>query len=102
MLRFGGRTITLNARLNRQIVLAEAPSGPLGVHHFTSVTTAIPPLSPDQVLIRVVYAQGAPAARAVTTNTTAFPLTRPGDGIFTAVSARWSTDRRPAPQPGRS
>jgi NADPH-dependent curcumin reductase CurA len=75
----------LNATLNHQIVLAEAPSGPLGVHHFKSVTTAVPPLSPDQVLIRAIYAQVPSAARAVMTNTTAFPLTRPGEGIFTAV-----------------
>jgi NADPH-dependent curcumin reductase CurA len=75
----------LNATLNHQIVLAEAPSGTLGVHHFKSVTTEIPPLSPDQVLIRAIYAQVPPAARAVMTNTTAFPLTRPGEGIFTAV-----------------
>jgi NADPH:quinone reductase-like Zn-dependent oxidoreductase len=75
----------LNATLNHQIVLAEAPSGRLGVKHFKSVTTEIPPLSPDQVLIRAIYAQVPPAARAVMTNTTAFPLTRPGEGIFTAV-----------------
>jgi hypothetical protein len=68
----------LNATLNHQIVLAEAPSGRLGVKHFKSVTT-------DQVLIRAIYAQVPPAARAVMTNTTAFPLTRPGEGIFTAV-----------------
>jgi NADPH-dependent curcumin reductase CurA len=77
--------ITLNATLNHQIVLAEVPLGTLGVHHFKSVTTEIPPLSPDQVLIRAIYAQVPPAARAVMTNTTAFPLTRPGEGIFTAV-----------------
>ena len=76
---------TLNVKLNRQIVLAETPSGKLGLHHFTSVTTEIPKLAPDQVLIRVIYAQVAPAARAVMTNTTAFPLTHPGEGIFTAV-----------------
>jgi NADPH-dependent curcumin reductase CurA len=55
------------------------------MHHFKSVTAEIPPLSPDQVLIRVIYAQVPPAARAVMTNTTAFPRTRPGEGIFTAV-----------------
>jgi len=77
--------ITLNVKLNHQIVLAEAPSGTLGVHHFKSVTTEILPLSPDQVLIRAIYAQVPPAARAVMTNTTAFPMTRPGEGIFTAV-----------------
>src|SRR5258705_717309 len=75
----------LTVKSNHQIVLAEAPSGTLGVHHFKSVTTEIPPLSPDQVLIRAIYAQVPPAARAVMTNTTAFPLTRPGEGIFTAV-----------------
>jgi NADPH-dependent curcumin reductase CurA len=75
----------LNATLNHEIVLAEALSGTLEMHHFTSVTAEIPPLSPDQVLIRVIYAQVPPAARAVMTNTTAFPLTRPGEGIFTAV-----------------
>jgi NADPH-dependent curcumin reductase CurA len=75
----------LNATLSHQIVLAEVPSGTLGVHHFTSVTSEIPSCSPDQVLIRVIYAQVPPAARAVMTNTTAFPLTRPGEGIFTAV-----------------
>jgi NADPH-dependent curcumin reductase CurA len=75
----------LNVRLNRQIALAETPSGKLGLHHFTSVTTEIPKLAPDQALIRVIYAQVAPAARAVMTNTTAFPLTHPGEGIFTAV-----------------
>jgi NADPH-dependent curcumin reductase CurA len=75
----------LNATLNHQVVLAEAPSGTLGVQHFTSVTTEIPPLSRDQVLIRAIYAQVPPAARAVMTNTTAFPLTRPGEGVFTAI-----------------
>jgi NADPH-dependent curcumin reductase CurA len=77
--------IALNATLNHQVVLAEAPSGKLGVHHFKSVTTEVEPLDPDQVLIRVIYAQVPPAARAVMTNTTAFPMTRPGEGIFTAV-----------------
>jgi NADPH-dependent curcumin reductase CurA len=71
--------------LNHRIVLAEAPSGTLGLHHFRSVTTAVPPLTADQILIRVVYAQVPPAARAVMTNTTAFPMTQPGEGIFTAV-----------------
>jgi NADPH-dependent curcumin reductase CurA len=63
--------------LNHRIVLAEAPSGTLGLHHFRSVTTAVPPLTADQILIRVVYAQVPPAARAVMTNTTAFPMTQP-------------------------
>jgi NADPH-dependent curcumin reductase CurA len=75
----------LNATLNHRIVLAEVPSGQLGVHHFRSVTTSVPPISADQVLIRVIYAQVPPAARAVMTNTTAFPMTQPGGGIFTAV-----------------
>ena len=75
----------MNATLNHQIVLAEVPLGTLGVHHFKSVTTTVPPLSPDQVLIRAIYAQVPPAARAVMTNTTAFPQAQPGEGIFTAV-----------------
>lgn len=75
----------MNATWNHQIVLAEAPAGTLGVHHFKAVTTEIPPRSPQQLLIRVIYAQVPPAARAVMTNTTAFPLTRPGECIFTAV-----------------
>jgi hypothetical protein len=50
-----------------------------------SVTTEVPPLTHDQLLIRAIYAQFPPAARAVTTHTTAFPLTQPGDGIFTAL-----------------
>jgi NADPH-dependent curcumin reductase CurA len=77
--------ITLNTLSNRQIVLAERPPGKLGVHHFKSVTIEVPPLAHDQVVIRAIYAQVPRAARAVMTNTTAFPLTQPGDGIFTAV-----------------
>jgi NADPH-dependent curcumin reductase CurA len=49
-------------------VLAERPSAKLGVHHFKSVTTEVPPLTHDQVLIRAIYAQVPPAARAVMTN----------------------------------
>jgi NADPH-dependent curcumin reductase CurA len=63
----------LNSRSNHQIVLAERPSGKLGLRHFTSVTTEVPPLAQDQVLIRVIFAQVAPAARAVMTTTTPFP-----------------------------
>src|SRR5258705_13318687 len=94
--------ITLNVKLNHQIVLAEAPSGTLGVHHFKSVTTEILPLSPDQVLIRAIYAQVPPPARAVMTNTTAFPMTRPGEGIFTAGVGEVVDGPAQGPQRGRS
>jgi NADPH-dependent curcumin reductase CurA len=50
-----------------------------------SVTTEVPLLTHDQLLIRAIYTQVPPAARAITTHTTAFPLTQPGDGIFTAL-----------------
>jgi NADPH-dependent curcumin reductase CurA len=86
--------------VNHKIVLAEPPSGKLGVHHFKSVTTEVPPLSQDQVLIRVVYAQIPPAARAVMTNTTPFPLTQPGEGIFTAVVGEVVDGPPDGPAPG--
>jgi NADPH-dependent curcumin reductase CurA len=92
--------ITLNATMNRQIVLAEPPSGTLEVHHFKSVTTEVPPLAPDRVLIRVIYAQVPPAARAVMTNTTAFPMTRPGEGVFTAVVGEVVDGPADGPAPG--
>jgi NADPH-dependent curcumin reductase CurA len=86
--------------LNHQIVLAEAPSGTLGVHHFKWVTTEVPQLTSDQVLIRVICAQIPPAARALMTNTTAFPLTRPGEGIFTAVVGEVVEGPAAGPAPG--
>ena len=75
----------MTVQSNRRIVLAERPSGELGLRHFRSVTTEVPPLAPDQVLVRVIFTQVAPAARAAMTITTPFPPTRPGDGILTAV-----------------
>jgi NADPH-dependent curcumin reductase CurA len=85
---------------NHQVVLAESPSGELGVHHFKSVTTEIPPRGADEVLIRNVYAQVAPAARAVMTNTTHFPRTRPGDGILTTVVGEVIEGPADGPAPG--
>jgi N-terminal domain of oxidoreductase len=49
-----------------------------------AVTTEVPPLTHDQVLIRAIYAQVPPAARA-SRRTLRLPLTQPGDGIFAAL-----------------
>jgi NADPH-dependent curcumin reductase CurA len=81
-------------------VLAERPSGTLGLHHFKSVTTEVPPLAHDQVLIRVIFSQVAPAARAVMTITTPFPPTNPGDGILTAVVGEILDGPLDGPAPG--
>jgi NADPH-dependent curcumin reductase CurA len=70
---------------NRQIVLAEELSGRLAERHFAVRVTPVRNRLPDEVLIRVIFAQVPPAARAVMTTTTPFPRTLPGDGIFTAV-----------------
>jgi NADPH-dependent curcumin reductase CurA len=90
----------LNSRSNHQIVLADRPSGTLGLHHFTSVTTEVPPLAQDQVLIRVILTQVAPAARAVMTTTTPFAPTNPGDGILTAVVGEVLDGPPDGPAPG--
>jgi NADPH-dependent curcumin reductase CurA len=90
----------LNATLNHQLVLAAAPSDKVGVHHFKSTITEVPTITPDQVLIRVIYAQVPPAARAVMTNTTAFPMTRSGEGIFTAVVGEVVDGPAGGPAPG--
>jgi NADPH-dependent curcumin reductase CurA len=63
----------LNSRSNHQIVLDERPSGKLRPRHFTSVTTEVPPLAQDQVLVRVIFAQVTPAARVVMTTSSPFP-----------------------------
>ncbi|HJP73924.1 MAG TPA: NADP-dependent oxidoreductase [Pseudonocardiaceae bacterium] len=70
---------------NRRVVLAEEPAGHVTPDHFTIDSGTVPSPSAGEVLVRVVYAQVAPAARAVMTTTTSFPRARPGDGIFTAV-----------------
>ena len=62
---------------------ARPPRGKLGVHHFTSVIAEVPPRMADAALVRVIYAQVAPGTPAVMTNTTPFPPTGPGDGMFT-------------------
>ncbi|MET7998329.1 NADP-dependent oxidoreductase [Amycolatopsis sp. NPDC005232] len=67
------------------MVLAEEPIGHLSPDHFTITEGPVPYPLEREVLVRVVYAQVRPGARAVMTTTTAFPRTRPGDGIFTAV-----------------
>jgi NADPH-dependent curcumin reductase CurA len=72
----------------------------LALHHFTSVTTEVPPLAQDQVLIRVIFAQVAPAARAVMTTTTPFAPTNPGDGILTAVVGEVLDGPPDGPAPG--
>jgi N-terminal domain of oxidoreductase len=90
----------LNSQPNHKIVLAERPSGTLGLHHFKSVTTEVPPLAHDQVLIRVIFSQVAPAARAVMTITTPFPPTNPGDGILTAVVGEVLDGPPDGPAPG--
>jgi NADPH-dependent curcumin reductase CurA len=90
----------LNATLNHQIVLAEPPSGTLALHHFKPVVTEVPPLDSGQALIRVIYAQVPPAARAVMTTTTPFPPTRPGEGIFTAVVGEVVDGQADGPAPG--
>jgi NADPH-dependent curcumin reductase CurA len=90
----------LNTLSNHQFVLAETPSSKSEVHHFKSVTTEVPSLTHDQALIRVIYGQVAPAARAVMANTTAFPMTQPGDGIFTAVVGEVVDSPADGPPPG--
>jgi len=71
--------------LNRQVVLAEAPRGKVGIDHIRVVSTPVAALPPGHVLIRVIHLQVAPGARAVLTNTSAFPMTRPDEAIFGAI-----------------
>ena len=89
-----------NTITNRQMVLAESPSGKLAVHHFKLVTTEIRPRGADEVLIRNIYAQVPPCARAVMTNTTAFPRIGPGDGILTTVVGEVIEGPADGPVPG--
>ena len=71
--------------LNRRIVLAQRPQGPIRRQHFDLVTTEIGEVPDGHVVLRVTLAQIAPAARAVMTTTTGFDQTKVGDGILCAV-----------------
>jgi NADPH-dependent curcumin reductase CurA len=73
------------AVVNRRVVLAETPIGRVNTRHFRVVASPLPPLPPGHVLVRVILLQVAPAARAVLTNTAAFPVTQPGEALFGAV-----------------
>lgn len=70
---------------NRRVVLAERPNGKIGPQHFKMVADEIVKPPEGHVLLRVILAQIAPAARAVMTSTVGFPSTKVGDGILCAV-----------------
>src|SRR3954470_8051907 len=55
---------TMSTTVNRQILLAEKPSGKLGPEHFRMVEGAIPELSEGEVLLRVRYISLDAANRA--------------------------------------
>jgi NADPH-dependent curcumin reductase CurA len=86
--------------LNHRVLLGQPPSGKLGVEHFTSVVAQVPARTADAALVRAIYAQVPPAARAVMTNTTPFPPTRSGDGIFTAIVGEVVDGPTDGPPPG--
>ena len=75
----------MNRLKNRRVILAESPTGKIGTHHFKIVTDEIAEPPEGHVLLRVILAQIAPAARAVMTSTVGFPSTKVGDGILCAV-----------------
>src|ERR1700729_1529958 len=75
----------MNRLKNRRVILAESPTGKIGTHHFKTVTDEIAEPPEGHVLLRVILAQIAPAARAVMTSTVGFPSTKVGDGILCAV-----------------
>ncbi|WAJ45309.1 NADP-dependent oxidoreductase [Mycobacterium sp. Aquia_216] len=75
----------MNPLLSRRVVLAKRPEGPIQHHDFKFVSTTITDVPDDHVVLKVIYIQIAPAARAVMTSTTGFDQTNVGDGILCAV-----------------
>lgn len=71
--------------VSRRVVLAEIPAEKIGPQHFKMVTDQVVEPPEGHVLLRVILAQIAPAARAVMTSTVGFPATKVGDGILCAV-----------------
>jgi len=55
----------LTPETQRQIVMAERPSGALRLRHFKTVVSPIPPRPADAVLLRNIFVSIAPHARAV-------------------------------------
>ena len=49
--------------LNRRVVLAQCPQGPIQRQHFDLVTAEIDEVPDGHVVLRVILAQIAPAAR---------------------------------------
>lgn len=67
------------------MILARRPHGRIQRDHFQTVTVEITDIPADHIVLRVILIQVAPAARAVTTSTTAFAQTQVGDGILCTV-----------------
>jgi len=87
--------------LNRRVVLAQCPQGPIQRQHFDLVTAEIDEVPDGHVVLRVILAQIAPAARAVmTTTTTGFDQTKVGDGILCAVVGEVVATSPGGPAPG--
>jgi NADPH-dependent curcumin reductase CurA len=85
---------------NRRVVLTERPTGKIATHHFKMVTEEIVEPPEGHILLRVILAQIAPAARAVMTSTVGFPSTKVGDGILCAVVGEVVVTARGAPPVG--
>lgn len=56
--------LTMSSRSNRQILLAETPTGKLGVEHFRLAEAAMPTVRDGEVLVRVRYLSLDAANRA--------------------------------------
>src|SRR4029077_18029886 len=86
--------------LNRRVVLAQRPQGPIQRQHFDLVTAEIGEVPDGHVVLRVILAQIATAARAVMTATTGFDQTKVGDGILCAVVGEVVATSPGGPAPG--
>lgn len=74
----------------------------MGRHHFELETVEIGDVPDGHVVLRVILAQIAPAARAVMTSTTGFDQTEVGDGILCAVVGEVVATSSGSPALGRS
>jgi NADPH-dependent curcumin reductase CurA len=85
----------------RQIVMAERPSGPLAPRHFKTVVSPIPPRADDAVLLRNIFVSIAPHARAVMQGPTYRPQLVAGELIPSSVIAEVVAGPADGPEPGR-
>ncbi|TDD34435.1 NADP-dependent oxidoreductase [Nonomuraea terrae] len=87
-------------RMNRQIVMAERPSGELALHHFRAEVVPMPERPADAVLLRNILVSVAPGARAAMQGPTHRPQLVPGELIPSSVIAEVVAGPPDGPAPG--